>query len=167
MNLVAFEGRSPVLHPTVFVAAGVHLIGNVRVGPEASLWFNSVLRGDINDITIGGRTNVQDACVLHVTHEHAVIVGNDVTIGHRALVHGCTIEDGCLIGMGAIVLDGARIGEQSLIAAGAVVLQNAVVPPGSLVAGVPGRVIRTLTDDEKAALRQSAVNYADYARRYR
>ncbi|MFN0157875.1 MAG: gamma carbonic anhydrase family protein [Bacteroidota bacterium] len=166
MNVLTFEGQSPRLDHSVFVAAGVHVIGNVQVGAESSLWFNCVLRGDINRITIGERTNIQDGCVLHVTHQYAVNVGSDVTVGHRAIVHGCTVEDACLIGMGAIVLDGARIGAQSLIAAGTVVLQNVVVPPGSLVAGVPGRVVRRLTDEEKVHIIQSATNYTAYARRY-
>lgn len=167
MGLMAFEGHTPELHPSVLVAAGAHVIGNVQVQADSSIWFNCVLRGDINGIRIGERTNIQDASVLHVTHDYPVHIGSDVTVGHRALVHGCTVHDGCLIGMGAIVLDNATVGAHSLVAAGAVVLQHAVIPEGSLVAGVPARVIRKLSEEEQSGLMRSASNYVMYARRYR
>jgi carbonic anhydrase/acetyltransferase-like protein (isoleucine patch superfamily) len=154
------------IHPSAFIADGVHLIGDVRIAEDASVWFNSVLRGDINRIEIGERTNIQDCSVLHVTNELPCIVGNDVTVGHRAIVHGCTVGDCCLIGMGSIVLDNAKIGSHSLVAAGAVVLQNSVVPEGMLVAGVPAKIIRPLTDEEKQAMLESAHRYVAYARRF-
>lgn len=167
MSIIPFEGRTPALHPSVFVADGSRIIGDVRIGCDSSVWFNSVLRGDINTIAVGERTNIQDSSIFHVTHDFKVSVGSDVTIGHRAIVHGATIGDCCLIGMGAIVLDNATIGPYSLVAAGAVVLQNVVVPEGSLVAGIPARIIRPLTDEEKEQLRQSAAGYVGYARRFK
>lgn len=167
MECISFEEHSPRVHSSVFIAEGAKVIGQVSIGAESSIWFNAVLRGDINSIAIGERTNIQDACILHVTHDSPVIVGSDVTVGHRAIIHGCTIGDSCLIGMGAIVLDGARVGKQSLIGAGAVVLQEFIVPEGSLVTGVPGRVVRQLTNGEKTQIQQSAANYVAYAERHR
>ncbi len=167
MGILVFEEHVPAIHPTAYVAENADVIGRVNIGADASIWFQSVLRGDINSIRIGARTNIQDACVMHVTHEHPVVVGADVTVGHRAIIHGCTIEDACLIGMGSIVLDGARVGMGSLVAAGAVVLQGFVVPEGSLVAGIPAKVIRRLTDAERGHILQSASNYAGYAQRHR
>jgi len=161
-----FECHEPSFPATVFVASGAHVIGQVSLGADSSVWFNVVLRGDINSITIGERTNIQDGTIMHVTGAHPVVVGSDVTIGHRAIVHGCTIGNSCLIGMGSIVLDGARVGDHSLVAAGAVVLQDFAVPEGSLVAGVPGKIIRQLTDDERSHIMKSARNYVEYARRF-
>ncbi len=163
MPLVAHHGVTPRVHPSAFVAEGAVLVGEVSVGPQASIWYNAVLRGDINAVEVGERTNVQDGAVLHVTHECAVRVGNDVTIGHQALVHGCVVGDGALIGMGAVVLDNARVGPRSLVAAGAVVLEGFVVPEGMLAAGVPARVIRRLTEEEQRGLLQSAQHYVEYA----
>jgi carbonic anhydrase/acetyltransferase-like protein (isoleucine patch superfamily) len=164
MNCIAYNGQLPQVHKSVFVGAGVQLIGNVKIGKDSSVWFNSVLRGDINAVEIGERTNIQDAAVLHVTSESMCRIGSDVTVGHRAIIHACTVGDCCLIGMGAIVLDNATIGENSLVAAGAVVLQNATIPEGVLVAGVPAKVIRRLTDEERTAIRESAEHYVAYAR---
>ncbi len=131
-----------VIPDTVFVADGARVTGDVRLGDQVSIWFNAVLRGDINFIQIGDRTNIQDNCVCHLENDIPCIVGSDVTVGHNAILHGCTVEDGCLIGMGAIVLNGARIGKGSIIGAGAVVKEHMVVPPGSLVVGIPGKIIR-------------------------
>lgn len=167
MALIAYKGVVPVVHPSAFVAEGVHVIGRVTLAQEASVWFNAVLRGDINDVEIGERTNIQDCSVLHVTQEYPVRVGAHVTVGHRAIIHGCTIGDCCLIGMGAVILDNARIESFCLVAAGAVVLQNFVVPEGMLVAGVPAKIIRPLTDREKQQIRESARHYVEYARGYR
>lgn len=159
-----FKGKSPDLHPSAFIADGVQIVGDVRIGSDSSVWYNSVLRGDINSVIIGERTNIQDCSVLHVTAELPVRIGSDVTVGHRAIVHGCTVGDCCLIGMGAVILDNASIGPESLVAAGAVVLQNAVIPGGVLVAGVPAKVIRPLTSDEIENIKASARNYVQYAR---
>jgi carbonic anhydrase/acetyltransferase-like protein (isoleucine patch superfamily) len=156
--------KVPTIHPSVFIAEGVQLIGDVRIASNASVWFNSVLRGDINKIEIGERTNIQDGSVLHVTSELPCIVGNDVTVGHRAIVHACTVGDCCLIGMGSVILDNAKIGSHSLVAAGAVVLENFVVPEGMLVAGVPAKVLRPLTEEEKQGILESARHYVEYAK---
>ena len=163
-----YQGTRPMLHPSVYVAEGAHIIGDVEIGKDSSVWFNTIIRGDVNYIRIGERTNVQDNCVLHVTHDtYPLIIGSSVTIGHGAIVHAATVKDFCLIGMGATVLDNATIGSYSLIAAGALVLDNFEVPEGSLVAGVPGRVKRMLTEEERGQIAQSAQNYVEYVRTYR
>jgi carbonic anhydrase/acetyltransferase-like protein (isoleucine patch superfamily) len=163
----AWRGALPAVDPTVFVAPGAEIIGNVSIGRDSSVWFNSVVRGDINSITIGERTNIQDGCILHVAHErYALSVGSDVTVGHGVILHACTIGDACLVGMGAIVLDGAVVGKHSLVAAGSLVKMHDVVPEGVLVAGSPARVVRPLTREEIATIRETALNYIDYARSY-
>ena len=166
MSSVPHHGIQPRLSPSAYVAEGAVLVGEVHVGADSSIWFHAVLRGDINVVEVGERTNIQDGAVLHVTHEYPVRVGNDVTIGHRAIVHGCSVGDGSLIGMGAVVLDNARIGAQALVSAGAVVLEGFVVPEGMLAAGVPALVIRPLTKEERTGLLQSAQHYVEYARSY-
>ena len=163
MGIIVHHGVTPKIHPSAFVAEGAHIIGDVELGMDSSIWFNAVLRGDINAIRVGERSNVQDGAVLHVTHEYPVYIGADATIGHHAIIHGCTVEDGCLIGMGAVVLDHARVGPYALVAAGAVILEEFVVPEGMLAAGVPARVIRKLTDKEKQDLFESAQRYVTYA----
>jgi carbonic anhydrase/acetyltransferase-like protein (isoleucine patch superfamily) len=167
-TIASYLGKSPIIDPTVFLCDGVRIIGDVVIGKDSSIWFNSVVRGDVFYIRIGERTNIQDNCTLHVTHDtYALTIGNDVTVGHSATLHGCTIRDNVLIGMGATVLDDAVINSHSLIAAGSVVLQKTVVPEGMLVAGVPAKVIRPLTDSERADVAQGAKNYMEYVRRYR
>ena len=141
----------PTIDATAFVARSADVIGDVTVGPEASIWYGCVLRGDIAPIVIGARTNIQDLTVVHVDRDTPTRIGEDVGVGHRAIIHGCVVEDRCLIGMGAIVLSHARIGAGSVIAAGALVTEGVEVPPGSLVVGVPGRVVRPV--DEKLAER--------------
>ena len=163
MPLLMHHGVVPTVGASVFVADGAMVFGDVRLGDAASVWFNAVLRGDINRIDIGARTNVQDGSVVHVTHELPVIVGSDVTIGHLAMVHGCRIHDRCLIGMNAVVLDGAEVGPDAVVAAGAVVREQFRVPAGVLVAGVPARIVRELTVDERTALVRSAEHYVEYA----
>ena len=166
MSITSYKGHSPAIHPDAFVADGVQLIGDVRLAKDSSIWFNSVLRGDINFVEVGERTNIQDCSVLHVTNELPVRIGKDVTVGHRAIIHGCTIGDCCLIGMGSVVLDGATVGSEALVAAGAVVLQGFTVPEGMLVAGVPAKIIRPLTADEKKHIKESALHYVEYAKGY-
>ncbi|MDH4070182.1 MAG: gamma carbonic anhydrase family protein [Ignavibacteria bacterium] len=166
MPVLSIGGKTPRVPETVFVADGAYVIGDVDLGEESSVWFQAVLRGDINTITIGPRSNIQDGCVFHVTDSDSVAVGSDVTIGHRAIIHGSRIGDESLIGMGAVVLDGASIGKSSLVAAGAVVLQGMEVPDGVLAAGVPARIIRGLTEAEKEGIRESAVHYVGYARSF-
>ncbi len=166
--LLEFLGKKPQLHESVFVAEGAQVIGDVVVGRDSSLWFNTVVRGDVNYIRIGDRTNVQDNSVIHVTHEkHPTVIASNVTVGHAAIIHGCTIEEFSLIGMGAILLDGCRIGERSLVAAGSLVTEGFSIPPGSLAAGVPARIVRRLSDEEMRRLEESAQHYVDYVSQYR
>ena len=166
--IAAYAGRAPQLDPTVFVVDSATVIGDVVIGPESSIWFGAVVRGDIHAIRIGARSNVQDNATLHVVGgKFGTTLGDGVTVGHNAVVHGCTIEDGVLVGMGAIVLDDARIGAESLIAAGALVPPGMRVPRRSLVLGSPGKIVRQVSDDELERIRSSASNYDGYAKRYR
>ena len=167
MILRAFDGKKPRIGQRVFVAENAALIGDVEVGNDCSIWFGTTIRGDVNLIRIGSRTNVQDNCTIHVTHEKwPTIIAEEVTIGHGAIVHGCTVHRGALIGMGSRVLDGAVVGESALIGAGALVPEGMKVPPRTLVVGVPARVKRALTDDELAKLEQSWRNYVSYKEKY-
>lgn len=163
----AVRGVAPKIDPSAFIVESAQIIGDVAIGKQSSVWFNAVIRADVNYIRIGDRSNIQDGCLLHVRHEqYPLIVGSDVTVGHGAILHACAIEDCCLIGMGAVVLDNAKIGRYSLVAAGAVVKEHTVIPEGVLVAGVPANVVRPLEDEEKRALEQSAKNYLDYIKLY-
>jgi len=167
MIVLPYGGKKPRLGQGVFVAENATLIGDVEIGNDCSIWFGTVIRGDVNHIRIGSRTNIQDNCVLHVTHDtHPTIVAEEVTIGHGAIVHGCTIKRGALIGMGARVLDGAVVGECALVAAGAVVSEGMRVAPRTLVAGVPAKEKRPLTEKEIARLEGSWRNYIDYKEKY-
>lgn len=166
--ILPFRGIEPIIHESCYLAPGACVIGDVILGEESSVWFHSVVRGDVNYVRIGRRSNVQDLCVLHVSEgTHPLNIGDDVTVGHGAVVHGCAIEDACLIGIGARVLDGARVGRESLLAAGSVVTPGTNIPPRSLVMGIPGRVKRTLTEQEVADIRDSARRYVDYSGTYR
>ncbi len=165
--LMRYAGVLPRCHPGVYVADGAMVIGDVEIGENSSIWFNTVVRGDIASIRIGRGSNVQDNCTVHVTSNDPVLIGDEVTIGHGVTVHGCTIEDACLIGIGAVVLDGAVIGCGSVIGAGAVVAPRTVVPPGSLVLGVPGKVAKSLGPGSADANREVAAHYVAYARTYR
>ncbi len=163
-----YEGIYPDIHPSVFLPEDVIVIGDVRIAENASIWFGTVIRGDVNRITIGARSNIQDNCTLHVTWQKAaLVIGDDVTVGHGAVLHACTVKDASLIGMGAQVLDNAVIGEESIVGAGAMVREGFEVPPGVLAAGVPAKVIRSLTSEERAGLRESAKNYELYVEQYR
>ncbi|RKR92075.1 carbonic anhydrase/acetyltransferase-like protein (isoleucine patch superfamily) [Micromonospora pisi] len=159
-----YQDRSPEIDPAAWVAPGSAVIGSVRLAAGSSVWYGSVLRGDTEQITIGAGSNIQDGCVVHADPGFPTTVGSGVSVGHRAVLHGCTVEDGALVGMGSVVLNGARIGAGSLVAAGAVVLAGTVVPPGSLVAGVPGRVRRELTEPERADLGRTARQYVERSR---
>ena len=152
--------------PTAFVAPGAVVVGDVTLGARASVWFNAVVRGDSAPVTIGAESNLQDLCVVHEDEGLPALIGERVTIGHRAVVHGCVIEDECLIGMGSILLSGARIGTGSLIGAGALVREKQVVPPGSLVLGMPGKVVGEVTPAQREGMRGSAGHYAALARSY-
>jgi len=153
----------PKIHPTVFLASGVKVIGNVEIGKNSSVWYNTVIRGDVHYIKIGSMTNIQDCSMLHVTNgKYPLNIGDMVTIGHSVTLHGCTLEDLCFIGIGSIILDGALIEEKAIIAAGAVVTPNFVVPQGKLVAGVPAKIIRDLTKNEMNDFAASAKRYMKY-----
>ncbi|GAA2069148.1 gamma carbonic anhydrase family protein [Microbacterium hatanonis] len=155
-------GRAvPVVHDSAFIAAGARVIGAVSLGPESSVWYNAVLRADGDAIVIGAGSNLQDNVSVHVDAGRPVRIGENVSVGHNAVVHGCTIGEGTLIGMGSVVLSGAVIGEGCLVAGGAVILEGAVIPPGSLVAGVPGKVRRQLTAEERAKILRNAEVYRE------
>lgn len=166
--LRGFADRLPKVHETAFLAGDAVIIGDVEIGEQASVWFGSVLRGDVNFIRIGARTNIQDGTIIHVSSkDHPTILEDEITVGHRATLHGCYVETGCLIGIGSIILDGARIGRNSLIAAGSLVTPNTRIPPATLVMGAPARVKRSLNDNELKGLEQSWRNYVRLAERYR
>jgi carbonic anhydrase/acetyltransferase-like protein (isoleucine patch superfamily) len=155
-----FKESSPKIDDSAFVVESAQIIGDVVIGEESSVWFNAVIRGDVNHIQIGNYTNIQDGCVLHVARKtHPLIVGDEVTVGHNVTLHACTIGSRCLIGMGAVVMDGVEIGEHSIVGAGALVTPGTKIPPGSLVLGSPAKVKRELTEDEKRGIRESAANY--------
>lgn len=157
---------APQVAPDAFLAAGVVVVGDVRIGPGASIWYNSVLRAEDAPITVGANSNLQDLVACHVDAGLPLTIGANVSVGHSAVLHGCTVEDDCLIGMSATVLSGAVIGAGSLVAAGSVVLEGTVVPPGSLVAGLPAKVRRTLTAQEQAAIVRNATTYLGHVARH-
>jgi carbonic anhydrase/acetyltransferase-like protein (isoleucine patch superfamily) len=160
--LIRYQGKSPVIDPSAWVAPGAKVVGDVTVGPNSSIWFNAVVRSDYSWIRIGEGSNIQDNCVVHETPEDPVSIGDQVTIGHGAVLHGCEIGDGVLVGMGAIILDGAKVGAGSIIAAGSLVPERMRVPPQSLVAGSPGQVVKPVTDEKAAALKNIlATSYAE------
>jgi carbonic anhydrase/acetyltransferase-like protein (isoleucine patch superfamily) len=162
-----FNSHTPQVDATCYIDDSAQLIGRVTMGAHSSAWVNAVLRGDVNAIHIGSCTNIQDCAVLHGQRDkYSVNVGDWVTIGHNATVHGCTIEDEVLIGINSVVLNNARIGAGSIIAAGAVVPEHTIIPPNSLVAGVPAKIRRTTTDEDRALIRMYAQNYLDYSAIY-
>ena len=165
--IVTLDGVTPVVHETAWVAPSADLVGAVDLRAGSSVWYTAVLRADIDPIVLGERSNLQDGVVVHTDAGHPVSIGAGVSVGHRAVLHGCTVEDDCLIGMGAIVLGGARIGTGSLVAAGAVVPEGAVIAPRSLVVGVPGRVRREIDGPGLARIRANAEVYVELARRHR
>ncbi len=158
--------ENPSLAEGVFIAQGAVVIGAVEMGAQSSVWYGSVLRGDINRIVIGPQSNVQDGSVLHVSDDFACILGERVSVGHRAVVHACTVGDEVLVGMGAIIMDGAQVGARSVIAAGSLVTKGMIIPEGSLVVGAPARVARMLTPEERAANARLALKYVEISRRY-
>ena len=162
-----FRGLLPKVDPSVYVDQSAQVIGDVHIGADSSIWMNVVIRGDVNAIRIGRRTNLQDGTVVHVMRDtHPTSIGDDVTVGHAAVLHGCTIEDRCLIGMGAMLLNGAVIGSDSIVAAGTLVTEETRIPPRSLVMGRPGAVRRPLTDAEVASIRDYAERYVGYKKDY-
>lgn len=164
----SFKGISPRIHETAFIADDAIVIGDVEIGEDASIWFGSVLRGDVNRISIGARTNIQDLSVIHVNSgDDPTILEEEITVGHRVMLHGCYVERGSLIGIGAILLDGVRVGARSLVAAGSLLTPGTEIPPASLVMGAPARVKRELTEEELAGLDRSWRNYVELKNQYR
>lgn len=166
MTVYSLDGVSPHIDPGAFVAPTAVLIGNVRIGAEAGIWFGVVARGDIEPITIGARSNIQENAVLHTDSGFPLTIGANVTVGHAAIVHGCTIGDNTLIGMGATVLNGAKIGKNCLIGANALITEGKVIPDNSLVMGAPGKIVREIDADGVASLAASAERYVQNARRF-
>ncbi len=165
--VIALPGRTPVLAGTAWVAPTAAVIGAVTIGERSGVFYSAVVRGDTSTITVGAGSNLQDGVVVHADPGFACSIGSGVSVGHAAVVHGCTIEDDCLIGMGAVVLNGAVVGRESMVAAGAVILEGARIPPGSLVAGVPGKVRRELTAAERAGIRANARHYTELTAAHR
>lgn len=158
-RLETFLGKEPSIDPTAYIAPEATVIGDVRMGPHSSIWPSAVARGDINYIEIGEGSNVQDGTIVHLADDFPVVIGKHVTIGHAAIIHACVIEDECLIGMGATILDGAIIGHHSIIGANALVTQGTVIPPGSMALGAPAKVVKTLPEEKQAGLRKWAEKY--------
>lgn len=162
-----FDGQIPNIHKNTFIASSADVIGNVSVGEYSSIWFGAVLRGDMDNMSIGSYTNVQDNCTIHNDYDFPVSIGDYVTIGHNTIVHGCTIANYTLIGMGSTILNGAEIGEYTMIGAGSLVTQGKKIPSGVLCMGVPAKVIRQLTQEEKQSLKESAEHYAKLSIKYK
>ena len=172
---MSYLGKKPTMGKGSWIApGGAMVIGDVTMGEDVSIWFGAIVRGDVHKITIGDRTSIQDLSMVHITHfkkndmsdGHPTIIGNDVTIGHKVMLHGCTIEDACLIGMGATIIDGAVIGKESIVGAGSLVTKNKVFPPRSLIMGSPAKFVRELTDDEVKELYASAQRYVGFKDNY-
>jgi len=175
MGIYALAGQQPQIDPSAYVAPGARLIGQVTLGPQASVWFNAVLRADNGPIIIGAGSNIQDNVTIHVDAAHErpdekdyfVTIGADVTVGHGCIIHGCTIQDACIIGMQAVLMDGVVVGQGSIVGAGAVVLENTIIPPYSMVVGSPASVKKTYPPEVLTLIRQSAANYRNRAARFR
>jgi carbonic anhydrase/acetyltransferase-like protein (isoleucine patch superfamily) len=162
-----YRGIFPKIHPTVYLSDNVFVIGDVEIGEDSSVWFGSVVRGDVNYIRIGKRTNIQDNSVIHVTHDtHPTVIGDNVTVGHRVILHGCMLGNNILVGMGAIVMDGVEIEDYVLVGAGALITPNKRIPSGVLVAGVPAKIVRDLREEEIELIEESAKNYVRYKNKY-
>lgn len=167
-SIITYKGITPKIHPSAFICEGVKIIGDVEIGMDSSVWYNTVIRGDVHYIRIGEGTNIQDLSMLHVTNGlYPLNIGNEVLIGHSVALHGCSLHDRCMIGIGAKVLDGAKVNSNSLVAAGALVKEHFIVPEGSLVAGVPAKVVRDLSPEEIDKIVFMARRYIDYTAEYR
>ncbi|MCA9858609.1 MAG: gamma carbonic anhydrase family protein [Thermomicrobiales bacterium] len=166
-TLLKLPDSEPSIDGSVFRAPGSVVVGDVQIGPESSIWYNVVVRADVSPVRIGARTNIQDGSILHADPGFPCLIGDNVTVGHKAIVHGAKIGNGALIGMGAILLNGAEIGEEAIVAAGAVVTEGTVVAPGTLVAGIPAKEKRQLDDDARRMGRAGAAGYVENARRHR
>ncbi len=162
-----YGGKLPKIHPSVYLSENVFVIGDVEIGEDSSIWFGSVVRGDVNYIRIGKGTNIQDNSVVHVTHDaHPTIIGDRVTVGHRVILHGCVLGNYILVGMGAVIMDGVEIEDYVLVGAGALVTPNKRIPSGVLVAGVPAKIVRDLREEEVELIKESAKNYINYKNEY-
>jgi len=166
MAIETFDGISPDIHSSAFIASSADVIGRVKIEENASIWYNVTLRGDINDIVVGPNSNIQDNAVVHLADDYGAYVGELVTVGHSAIVHACTIKDECLIGMGACILDGAVIGERSIVGANALVTGGTIIPPGSLVLGSPAKVVKTLDLEDQRNIKKWAEKYVRNARKF-
>lgn len=165
--ILPYKNIFPDIDESVFIGDGAVITGDVKIGKDSSIWFNAVIRGDVHFIRIGERTNIQDGCILHVTNGRSSLsIGNDVTVGHNAVVHGCTVKDNVLIGMGAVILDNSIVNSNSLIAAGSVVKEGFEIPEGVLAAGIPARIIRDLKETEILKINESSRGYVNYAKDY-
>lgn len=166
--ILPYHNIFPKIHKSVLIAEGAYIIGDVEIGKDSSIWFNTVVRGDVNFIRIGDRTNIQDLTMVHVTYKkYPTFIGNDVSIGHSAVIHGCIIKDFVIIGMGAIILDDALINSNSIVAAGSVVKEKFAVPEGTLAAGVPAKIVRDLKQEEIERIKQNSENYIFYVDQYK
>ena len=173
-NIIPYRGIMPIIDESAFVASDVTITGDTKIGEKSGIWFGCVIRGDINKIKIGKRTNIQDLSMIHVTHYkkadksdgNPTIIGDDVTIGHRVMLHGCKIEDNCLIGMSATILDNAVIGQGSIVGANSLVTAGKVFPPNSLIMGSPAKVVKQLTQEDEQGLINHAAHYVDYKNDY-
>jgi len=167
VSVRSFQGRVPRIHPSCFVEASAQVIGDVEIGEQSSIWFNTVVRGDVNRIRIGRRTNLQDLCLVHVTKDrNATTIGDEVTVGHHVVLHGCTVGHHVLVGMGAVLMDGVEVGDECIVGAGALLTPGTRIPPGMLAVGSPARPKRPITPQEREWLSQSAANYVEYAAAY-
>lgn len=166
-QIITWQGKTPKLGADVFIADGARIIGDVEIGNESSVWFNAVIRGDVNYIRIGERTSIQDCVVCHCTRvRYPLFIGSEITVGHSAVLHGCTIEDGCLIGMGAVILDDARVGEQCIIGAGSVVTPGTKIPPRTLAVGSPAKPKRDLSAEDLKDIKEGMEHYLKLAQSY-
>jgi gamma-carbonic anhydrase len=167
VTLTPYQGTAPRIHESVFLADGVRILGDVELKEDVSVWFNTVIRGDVNRVSIGEGTNIQDQCCLHVEHDRfPLILKKGITVGHQVTLHGCTIESYCLVGMGAIIMNGVIVGSESIVAAGALIPENTIIPPRSLVLGIPAKVQREIRDSELERLHSSYKRYIQYSRNY-
>ncbi|TAL68420.1 MAG: gamma carbonic anhydrase family protein [Bacteroidetes bacterium] len=167
-SIITFNGITPKIHPSVFMCEGVKIVGDVEIGEDSSIWYNTVIRGDVHFVRIGCRTNIQDLSMLHVTNDYfPLVVGNDVLVAHSVTLHGATVQDHCMIGMGARILDGSVINSHSIVGAGSVVKEGFIVPEGTLVAGVPAKIIRDLSEEEIGRISFGVNNYLNYVKMYR
>lgn len=165
--IIEYEGNKPEIHESCFVADNATIIGRVKMKKNANIWYGTVIRGDDNQITIGENTNIQDNCTVHIAKDQGTVIGNNVTVGHNAIVHACTVGDYVLVGMGAIILNGAEVGDHVIIAAGSIIPPGKRIPSNTLVMGSPAKVVRELTDADREKLKNSAINYVTLANKHK